>query len=159
MRTLICMTTLLSLLGMPHSLVQTGKQNAARATGQAASDAGYPNTTNGLRDLLNDMRAAAKDSDSARLRSLIASTEIPDYTNWFVQTFGVANGPRWASTYGKTRTRREAELQSEMMQLAQQHGYFSAKGIVPPDVDGLMRRRTPIGYFFYVHGKFCWNTR
>lgn len=180
MRTLICTTALVSLLWTSHSLAQSAEaKDGASATGQFAVRDGYVDTTKGLKDLLDDMRSAAKDGDSARLRVLVASTEIPDYKNWFVKTFGAANGARWASAYGRTRARREAELQSEMMQLALQPGYFSAKEIVPmdvydtlqtplelflanwspPDVDGLKRRRTPIGYFFYIHGKFCWNTR
>lgn len=155
-----------------------GTQVSVQGASQFAVQVGYPGTANGLRDLLNDMRAAARDGDSARLRILVASTEIPDYQTWFVKTFGTANGARWAAAYGKTRAGREAQLQNEMMELAQRPGYFSAKEVVPtdmydtlqtplelflanwspPDVDGLKRRRTPIGYFFYIHGKFCWNT-
>lgn len=153
-------------------------QDYPRIITPAPTQVGYADSTVGLRDLLNDMWAAARDRDSSRLRVLIASTEIPDYANWFEKTFGEVKGPMWAAAYGKTRARREAELQNEIMLFAQRPGYFSAKEIVPtdvydtlqtpldlflanwspPDVDGLKRRRTAIGYFFYVRGKFCWSS-
>lgn len=178
MRILICVAALLSFLRVPQLPVQAGTLEVAQAASRSAAQrSGYSDTANGLRDLLNDMRSAAEDGDSARLRILIASAEIPDYKNWFLKTFGAVSGAKWAAAYGRTRARREAELQNEMMQLALQPGYFSAKEIVPtdmydtlqtpldlflanwspPDVDGLKRRRKPIGYFFYIHGKFCWN--
>jgi hypothetical protein len=178
MRMLIYVAALFPFLWMPHWLVQVGTPDGGPATSQAAAQAGYPGTAKGLQDLLNDMRAAAEDGDSAQLRILIASTEIPDYRNWFLNTFGAANGAKWAIAYGSSRRRRETELQNDMMQFAQRPGYFSANEIVPtdmygtlqtpvdlflanwspPDVDGLRRRRVPIGYFVYIHGKFCWNT-
>ena len=175
----ICAGILLMLLPTTMRHARAGEmQNDPRSGAPSAVQAGYSDTMNGLRGLLDDMRAAARNGDSARLRILIASTEIPDYETWFVKTFGEVTGAMWAANYGRMRSRREAELQNQMMQLAQRPGYFSVKEIVPtdvydtlqtpldlflvnwspPDVDGLKRRRTPIGYFFYIDGKFCWNS-
>lgn len=175
----ICASLSIALLRVPPVRAQSeATYGDGPSTTQTGTQYGYPDTTNGLRNLLDDMRIAAQQGDSARLRILIASTEIPDYENWFVKTFGEVKGPMWAAAYARMRARHEVELQNQILQLAQRPGYFSAKEIVPtdmydtlqtpldvflanwspPDVDGLKRRRTPIGYFFYIHGKFCWNS-
>src|SRR5260370_38693151 len=52
--------------------------------GLVASSAEYPNTTEGLRSLMNDMLAATKRGDRQKLDALMKHTEFADYARYFV---------------------------------------------------------------------------
>jgi len=49
---------------------------------QATGSAQYPNTPDGLREFLSELRAAAKSGDQVKIDSMIKQTEIPEYRNW-----------------------------------------------------------------------------
>jgi TonB family protein len=137
----------------------------------------YSNTSDGLRQLLQDMRTAAKNRDSAKLSALIKETEIPNCETWFTATFGRENGVSWADRYGNNLNRNERQLQDFMMEVALEDGEISAQKLdaammydtltVPLDLyladwkklNG-PNSQTPdhIGYFMFVDGKFRWNS-
>jgi hypothetical protein len=134
----------------------------------------YPDTTMGLRHFLDDALAAARSSDPSQLDAMIAGTEIPDSTAWFVATFGQTDGTQRAADYQGTLPQREAEFRRRLLSLTQSDGQFSVEELVPTDLyttlqapldvflasweprdsAGLPRRPTPIAYFFFVAGKF-----
>ena len=68
---------------------------------QAIPATAYPNDSEGLRRLLNDMLVAAKSEDPSKLRSMIQQTEIPNYQSWFTSNFGQEKGESWAELYGR----------------------------------------------------------
>ena len=82
----------------------------------------YPNSTEGLRHLLQHLMAAAKSGDAGTVTTAIRGMEIPDYHNWFVDTFGKETGEAWAQPYGKELRDNETHLQALLMQLAQKDG-------------------------------------
>lgn len=140
--------------------------------------AAYPDNADGLRHLLQDMLTAAQRRDQNSLHAMIANTEIPDYETWFPAMFGAQKGDNMAISYSKILKQREIYLQDEITKLAGREGYLTTKEIVatdlydtlqkqldvflaswsPPDSAGLPRRPTPIAYFFFVDGKFRWNS-
>lgn len=169
---------LCSLAVFAASLPAVKAQTATTITSEAGNPAPYPDTTDGLAHLLDDMRAAAKSGDPVQLRRMIQETEIPDYEDWFVRTFGKEKGESWSESYGKRLEEQESAFEARMRDLSQREGLFGAKEIVatdmydtlqtpldlflaswrPPDAGSLPHRPTPIAYFFFIDGKFRWNS-
>lgn len=153
-------------------------QTRIPTTSEAANPVPYPDTSDGLSHLLDDMRAAAKSGDAVRLGRMIQGTEIPDYENWFVMTFGKEKGKSWSVPYGNRLEQQESAFEARIRDLSQREGVFSAKELVatdmydtlqtpldlflaswsPPSVDDLPHRPIPIGYFFFINGKFRLNS-
>jgi hypothetical protein len=48
----------------------------------------YPNNSEGLRELLENMLVVAKKGDKEQLQSVIRELEIPSYEIWFTKNFG-----------------------------------------------------------------------
>src|SRR2546427_7248857 len=82
----------------------------------------YPNGSEGLRRLLNDMLVAAKKEDRSKLQSMIRETEIPNYESWFTTNFGQEKGESWAKPYGRWLEKNQKEFQELLAQLAQMDG-------------------------------------
>ena len=154
---------------------------AQQATGptssQASSAASYRNSSEGLRQLLNDMLMAAKSEDQSGLLSMIREAEIPNYQKWFTSNFGQEKGESWAVAYGKWLAKNEKEFQELLVKLAHMDGEFtirkldSAKrydlfnGPLEEYLASWKRPAAPkgeelvsIGDFFFVEGKFRWDT-
>src|SRR6267154_5866905 len=89
------------------------------------STAAYPNDSEGLRRLLNDMLEAARRKDLLKLRSMIHETEIPNYEDWYIANFGQEKGESWATPYGRWLEEHEREFQKLLIQLAQMDGDFA----------------------------------
>ncbi|MFZ3216205.1 MAG: hypothetical protein WA192_09115 [Candidatus Acidiferrales bacterium] len=129
--------------------------------------------------------AAAKSGDAGTVATAIRGMEIPDYHNWFVDTFGKETGESWAQPYGKELRDNETQLQALVMQLAQKDGeIFVAKvdsyakpgslewglshGLKRPADFYFAEFRSPerpknaghdfLGYFVFVDGRFCWDS-
>jgi hypothetical protein len=152
---------------------------------EAAPVMPYPNSTEGLRHLLQHLMAAAKSGDAGTVTTAIRGMEIPDYHNWFVDTFGKETGEAWAQPYSKELRDNETHLQALLMQLAQKDGeIFVARvdsyakpgslewglshGLKRPADFYLAEFRSPegpksaghdfLGYFVFVDGRFCWDS-
>lgn len=113
-----------------------------------------------------------------KLTVMIHDTEIPDYETWFTATFGRQKGEEMATSYESSLAQKELYLQKRMIDLSQRDGYFTVRQLVatelydalqkqpdiflaswsPPDSAGLPRRPTPFAYFFFIDGKFRWNS-
>src|SRR6202008_3410226 len=65
---------------------------------QAAAES-YPNTPDGLRQLLLELLRLAKTGDHAKLLIAITAMEIPDYENWFTRVFGQEKGQKLGDRY------------------------------------------------------------
>jgi len=141
------------------------------------STAVYPNDSEGLRRLLDDMLEATKRKDLLKLRSMIQETEIPNYEDWFTANFGQEKGESWATPYGRWLEKHEREFQELLIQLAQMDGDFaiekmdSAKryDLLNGPLDEYLaswrrpttqqdERLVTIGDFFFVDGKFRWDS-
>jgi len=139
--------------------------------------AAYPNNSEGLRRLLNNMLDAAKSEDRSKLQAMIRETEIPNYQSWFTTNFGQEKGESWAEPYGRWLGKHEKEFEELLVQLSQMDGEFAiAKmdtarryDLLNGPLDGYLaswkRPTAPkgdqlvkIGDFFFVDGKFRWDS-
>ncbi len=139
--------------------------------------AAYPNDREGLLRLLNNMLVAAKREDRSKLQSMIRETAIPDYQRWFTMNFGREKGESWAEPYGRWLEKHEKEFQELLVQLAQMDGEFATEkmdtakryDLLNGPLDGYLaswkRPTAPkgeqlvkIGDFFFVEGKFRWDS-
>jgi TonB family protein len=146
-----------------------------RPTGNATVT--YPNDTEGLRRLLDDMLVAARSEDPSKLKSLIQQTEIPNYRSWFTKNFGQEKGESWSKPYGKWLEKHEKEFQELLVKLARMDGEFAvekmdtakAYDLLNGPIDGYLvswkRPAAPmseqlvkIGDFFFVEGSFRWDS-
>jgi TonB family protein len=158
------------------SPVVLSQQETGPKTGQQVTAQSYPNTADGLHQLLNDLLLTAKNDDEAKLRSQIVEMEIPDYESWFRRTFGKDRGEKWAAIYGKAPQTAELQFQMLCVELARQQGEIS---IDKPDTTKMYEtlpgqleqykanwKKTDssvgpdtqsIGLFYFVDGKFRLN--
>lgn len=167
---------LLVFLTFPSASVSP-QQSKSSFNSQAEALPVYSNTSDGLRQLLQDMRTAAKNGDAAKLTALIRETEIPNYETWFTATFGQEKGESWAGPYGKNLNRNEKQLQEFIMEVALEDGEFSAQKLdvarmydtltAPLDLyladwkkSNGPKNQAPdhIGYFMFVGGQFRWDS-
>lgn len=137
----------------------------------------YPNDSEGLRQLLNNMLSAAKKNDRVHLQSMIRETEIPNYENWFTTNFGGGKGENWAEPYGDRLAKNEETFEDLMVRLARTDGEFAivqSGATTKYDVrnnpldgyraDWKMPKMTngegamPIADFFFIEGKFRWDS-
>jgi hypothetical protein len=156
------------------------------APAQAAVPAPYPNSTDGLQALLNDLLTATKSGDSKTVDALIKQTEFPDYSQWFVHKY--SSDPEvaedWATAYKDNVSRNEGLFRELLVTLANDKESTILVRKVndnPEPNNGLERgmlqyARTPVdvycatlsspspsepvelrGYFVYVDGMFRWE--
>jgi len=169
-----------SLLGLAL-WISVSSALAVRTHGQqpspVAAKIAYPDNTEGLRQLLNNMLLAARRADESELQSMIKETEIPNYESWFTTNFGQEKGESWAGPYGRWLAKDEKELQELMVKLAHMDGEFAVEkldaakrydllnGAVDEYRASWKRPGAPkgeelvsIGDFFFVEGRFRWDT-
>ncbi len=152
-------------------------QQVPSTSSHASTTDAYPNKSEGLRQLLDNMLLVAKKDDLARLQSMIRETEIPNYESWFTTMFGRESGESWAEPYGRWLAKNEKEFQELMVRLAHMDGEFVVeKGgamrksdLLNNPLDGYRADwRTPrtskggevvhIADFFFIEGKFRWDS-
>lgn len=146
------------------------------------ADQSYQNSADGLRWQLQDFLNSARDHGRDRLDALIHETEIPNYAEWFVGSFGPEKGEMWARAYEQNLVENGKKLADAMVQLSEEDGEFAVRivndhpfpgrKIEGEMVDGLQRpvdiffatwrnrglppnsASFPIGYFVFVGGRF-----
>src|ERR1700758_1093608 len=84
----------------------------------------YRNSPDGLRWQLQDLLSAARGHNRSRLEFLERQMEIPDYKEWFANTFGRQKGENWAGAYGRNLAENEKYLEEVLTQLADEDGEF-----------------------------------
>lgn len=136
----------------------------------------FPNNSEGLRELLDNMLVVAKKGDKGQLQSVIRELEIPNYEIWFTKNFGLEKGQSWAEPYGRWLTTNENQLEDLMMKLAHMDGEFivekmdTAKkyDLFNGPLDGYIaswkvaapkgKELEKLADFFFIEGKFRWNS-
>jgi hypothetical protein len=144
---------------------------------EAKIHAPYPDSAQGLKQQLKDMREMARAHMSDQLRAMATDLEIPDARAWYLANFGTS-GLETANYYEKNLAASEERLKNQMMQFAREDGYFSvkkqdAKKVYPSlvtdlevflaawkrnSIYGEHSYETPVGYFLFVDGKFRWDS-
>ena len=174
---LLSMSLMVTAAWAPTSdMVIVGDARVCACAREAKSHAPYPDSAQGLKQQLKDMREMARGHMSDKLRAMVTDLEIPDARAWYLANFG-ASGLGTANYYAKTLTASEERLKNQMTQFSREDGYFSvkkqdAKKVYPslvtaPEVflaawkrnslPGEDSYETPIGYFLFVDGKFRWD--
>jgi hypothetical protein len=92
-------------------LVVTASQAQQEPGAALPTGAVYPESSEGLQKLLQDITEAAKAKDTAKETVLIRSLIMPDDT-WFKDEFGPAFGPRLAAAYQKALSSLEEEMRT-----------------------------------------------
>jgi hypothetical protein len=107
--------------------------------------------------------------------------EIPDYAEWFPKTFGKEMGDSWSESYGNALDFLGVELQGLFLRLGQQNLQIVTRKINGAPQSDAERRAlqlfqrpvdvffagskprsasgaaiTPLGYFWFIDGKFRW---
>jgi hypothetical protein len=169
------MATTASVPG-PRLVAPRTSSLGARAP-EAKDHAPYPNSAQGLKQQLKDMRELARSDRSDQLRGMITDLEIPDARAWYSANFGTS-GMETANLYENNLTASEARFKNQIVEFAREDGYFSvkrqdAKKVYPrlvtaPEVSlgswgrssvyGEHPVETPFGYFFFIDGKFRWDS-
>lgn len=152
-----------------------------------ANASAYTNTTEGLEQLLLDMRAAAKDRDHHKLAVLIKNTEIPNCDAWLHSMYDSDKADSWMGLCkAKSRDPREQDLKELFSRIGKQDGNFitrkvndnpqPGKGLEwawlravkqPLDIywsdwlpanEADQAEADPIGYFMFIDGAFRWES-
>jgi hypothetical protein len=79
-------------------------------SGQALAVVSYPNSSEGLKKLIDDTFTALKRGDTDRAKELVRSMELSDPQPWFSQHFGVEAGYALAVQYARRAPTMEGEL-------------------------------------------------
>jgi TonB family protein len=159
------------------SIPAHGQEASPVVQSAAASPAEYENNTDGLRRLLQDMIAASRAGENAKLAAMIKETEIPNYEKWFVATFGQEKGESWAGPYGRNLHDQEGHFEQLINRLTGHSGGVSVEKLdttkrydtLTGPLDEYLADWVParwekdaetehIGYFFFVDGKFRWDS-
>lgn len=93
-------------------------------SGLAHSSAAYPNTTEGLQNLINDILSATRSGDRKKVGALIKQTEFADSAHYFESTFDPdpQTAKSWAMTYRQYLAENEDHLQELLETLAKDEG-------------------------------------
>jgi hypothetical protein len=168
------------LLGFPATLLQT--KPTVLASPNAAI---YPDTVDGFRDLLFDMRAAAKESNQEKLAAFIKDTEIPNCDAWLHTMYDSDKADSWMGLCeAKSRDPRERDLKELFERIAKLDGQFITRKVNDnpqpgkglewgwlqaikqpldiywaswlPSSEPKESEADPIGYFMFIDGGFRW---
>jgi TonB family protein len=80
----------------------------------------YPDTETGLQNLLQAALQTARAGNDNGLAALVSGTEIPDFKQWVINTFGAEAGNVWADPDATGRTQNEESHRNLLTALA--HG-------------------------------------
>ena len=98
---------LLALLATP-----AGGRTTQATTSQQDSAVAYPNTSEGLLNLITDILRAASKKDSAKEAELIHSLLIPENSTWFADEYGPGFGASLAAAYRRAAPELEEEIKT-----------------------------------------------
>jgi hypothetical protein len=80
----------------------------------------YPDSAQGLQQLMGELYAATRDSEHATSRALIKSLILPGHETWFKRVFGDASGARAAAEYQAVLARFEPEIDQLMKKVVRE---------------------------------------
>ena len=156
------------------------------ASRTSVSSPAYEESAGGLRLLLLDVLAEAKNGNNEKAAAFVNDMEIPNYADWFTRTYGAGKGKSSAASYGADLGTRQKGMRELFAEFARQDGEISTRkvnGAPEPGngfewdmLDSLNRpvniffaswnarnsnagaKAHPIGYFMFIDGKFRWDS-
>ncbi|HUJ31336.1 MAG TPA: energy transducer TonB [Candidatus Acidoferrum sp.] len=176
-----CTIILLAVsLATPPSIL--GRDKAGSGT-QAAPSSVYPNTTDGLQQLLHDVREAAKRGEKEKVAEYLKEMEVPNCDAWLHAMYASDKADSWMGLCEeKSFAPREQAMQDAFGRFAGTDGTFAVRKVndhpessesgmleaprKPLDIyfatwkaaqNPATARGEPVGYFFFVDNGFRWE--
>lgn len=113
------------------------QDNTSSSPTQAILASTYPNTKEGLRQLLQDMRAAAKNGEMERLTALIKGTEIPDCVAWLHKMYDSDKADSWEGMCDRKTLDADGESSRKaFLRFAGQEGEFLVRKVNDDPMSG-----------------------
>lgn len=171
---------ILAPMGLTHPQKITAQQ-IPEANSQPTAIPTYPESSDGLKSLLQDWFAAIKAGDTAKSSQYLESFAIPNHQEWFVKTFGAAEGARLDARYAESQAGPMSGLKAAAEQAVKNESFFveakvfdkstaaseplleevSTAMVQPTPIYGVSSRRDkedvlvyPFGNYVYVEGGF-----
>lgn len=145
----------------------------------------YPNTSDGLRMQLEELRSGAKSGNDKEAKALVKQTEIPNARSWFYSMYPADKAESWIGSYETGLVENEENFHRLFIRLATAEGRIEVRKVndspqpekalewgllnsarAPLDVyfagwkPGLPSdsQMEAIGYFFFIDGMFRWDS-
>lgn len=177
----LCVT----LLSAPRP-TPSQRGNASPGT-QAAPSSVYPNTTDGLQQLLLDVRRAARSSDKDQVAAFVKNMEIPNCETWLYKMYERDKAESWMGLCeAKVRDSEEKSMRELFERIAQDDGDILIRKVndnpepgrgmewgwlqaikQPLDIyfaswkparETEATKIEPVGYFMFIDGGFRWDS-
>jgi hypothetical protein len=171
-------------MSTPRTALSQSKASGALAEPSSRSRS---NTSDGLKQLLQDVRAAAKSGDTGKVAAFLKDMEIPNCGAWLHAMYQADSADSWMGLCdSKTLSSKEKSMQELFAQLAKDDGDFSTRKVndnpepgrgmewgwlqtirQPLDIyfaswrgiqDAKDTKPKPIGYFMFVDEGFRWDS-
>jgi TonB family protein len=184
MRTFQTASLLVVLSALPTATRSQEQNVSAPSTATAGT---YANTTEGLKQLLLDMRTAAKEGDDDRLAAFVKEMEIPNCDAWLHRMYDSDKADSWMGLCeAQSRDPRERDMRELFGHIAKQDGRITTRKIndnpqpgkglewgwlqaikQPLDIywaswlpisEPKESEVDPIGYFMFIDGAFRWES-
>jgi TonB family protein len=98
-----------------------GQSQTTSSSVSATAIPSYPDTPNGLEDLMNEMLKLEKKHDAKALAPYVESLELPNAGTWFRATFGDEIGAQLADSYDRARMNLPLAFPDLLEQLNSKH--------------------------------------
>jgi TonB family protein len=163
------------------------QESGDSAATKVAAPSTHANTTEGLKELFLEMRAAAQDGNQNELAALVKQTEIPNCDAWLHKMYDSDKADSWMELCDSTALdAKEASMRELFKRLANADGRFLARNVNdnPQPGRGLEwgwlqaikqpldiywagwlpasksneSEAEPIGYFMFIEGNFRWES-
>jgi TonB family protein len=92
---------LCSAIVVPSVHAQSDQKDMAEQKGALSTEqpGSYPDTADGLRDLIRQLVKAVQQNESQKVSDLTHSLIVPNYRTWFLEVFGAENGASVVQLY------------------------------------------------------------
>jgi TonB family protein len=162
------------------SLIPGLKNKIATAGAPVAPPSAYPDSTDGLRLLLQDALTVAKNGDNEKLASIVKGMEVPDCKAWLYRTYAPDSAESWLSLCD---AKNDESMQDLLVNLGSKSGNIITRSVnTSPEPGrgmewGMLQalkqpvdiyfaaletpgdpRPEPIGYFMFIDGGFRWDS-
>jgi hypothetical protein len=176
----------LVLLSISPAIILSQEHSDSTAT-KVTNTATHANTTEGLKQLLLEMRAAAQDGNESKLSAFVKQTEIPNCDAWLHEMYDSDKADSWMELCDpKALGTKEESMRDLFKRLANEDGRILTRKVNdnPQPGKGLEwgwlqaikepldiywaswlpasqsneSEADPIGYFMFIEGTFRWES-
>jgi TonB family protein len=179
------LSLILALAVSPAAVVSQEARGSTEPT--VVAEAARSNTTEGLNEVLVEMRAAARNGNENELAALLKQTEIPDCDAWLHKMYDSEKADSWMELCEPTALgAKEAAMRESFKRFANADGRFVTRSVnqnpqpgrglewgmlqagkQPLDIywagwlpasESNEAKAEPVGYFMFIDGNFRWDS-